>query len=54
MRSLACTIAAASRFASAGSAFTSQNASRCADFGPTPGSLASSSISSWIGPSYIT
>ena len=38
--------------ASAGSALTSQNARRWADFGPTPGSPASSSIRSWIGPSY--
>ena len=53
MRSFACTIACARRFASSGGAFTSQNARRCADFGPMPGSRDSSSISSWIGPSYI-
>ena len=52
MRSFAWTIAGARRFASSVGALTSQNASRCADFGPTPGSRASSSISSWIGPSY--
>ena len=54
MRSFACTIASASRSASSAGALTSQNASRCADFGPTPGSRASSSISSWIGPSYTS
>ena len=53
IRSFASTIAAARRLASSGGAFTSQNASRCADFGPMPGRRASSSISSWIGPSNI-
>ena len=52
MRSFAWTIAAASRLASSAGVFTNQNASRCADFGPMPGNRASSSISSWIGPSY--
>ena len=54
MRSLACTMTAARRLASSGGALTSQNARRCADFGPTPGSRASSSMSSWMGPSYAT
>ena len=30
---------------------TEWNAMRCADFGPTPGSRPSSSISAWTGPS---
>src|SRR5204863_4335179 len=45
------TTASASRRASCGGAFTMWNASRCADFGPIPGSRDSSSIRSWIGPS---
>src|SRR5438034_739381 len=51
MRSLAWVMADASRLASSGGALTSQKASRWADFGPMPGNRASSSISSWIGPS---
>ena len=52
MRSFAWTIDSASRLASSGGAFTRWNASRCADFGPMPGRRESSSIRSWIGPSY--
>src|SRR5436190_965070 len=51
MRSLARVMADASRLASSGGALTNQKASRWADFGPMPGRRASSSISSWIGPS---
>ena len=52
MRLSARTIASDRRLASSGGAFTRWNASRCADFGPIPGSRESSSIRSWIGPSY--
>jgi hypothetical protein len=52
IRSLACTIAPASRLASCSADFTMWKASRCADFGPMPGRRFSSSTRSWIGPSY--
>src|SRR5438874_4389201 len=51
-RSLARTIVSARRFASSGAVFTTWKARRCADFGPMPGSRDSSSMRSWIGPSY--
>src|SRR5438874_4407437 len=51
-RSLALTMASASRLASSGAVFTRWKASRCADFGPMPGRRDSSSMRSWIGPSY--
>src|SRR3954453_8159386 len=54
IRRLACTMESASRSASSAGALISQNASRCADFGPMPGSLDNSSISAWIGPSYTS
>src|SRR5512133_3778050 len=54
IRRLACTIESASRSASSAGALISQNASRCADFGPMPGSRDNSSISAWIGPSYTS
>src|SRR5262245_43551474 len=52
MRSFACRIDSARRFASSGGALTRWNANRWADLGPMPGSRDSSSIRSWIGPSY--
>src|SRR5215471_18227373 len=45
--------AAASRCTSAVSDCSRWNASRCALLGPMPGSRPSSSIRSWIAPSYI-
>src|SRR4029453_6518034 len=44
---------AASRMPSSGSAARMWKASRWALFGPIPGSRPSSSIKSWIGPSYM-
>ena len=52
MSSLARRMDSARRLASSAGAFTRWNASRWADFGPMPGSRDSSSMSSWIGPSY--
>src|SRR5690606_21166908 len=46
--------AAASRVTSVGSADSTWNAMRCALLGPIPGSRPSSSMRSWIAPSYIT
>src|SRR3954470_21364210 len=54
IRRLACTIESARRSASSAGALISQNARRCADFGPMPGSRESSSISAWMGPSYTS
>src|SRR3954468_8269422 len=54
IRRLACTMESASRSASSAGALINQNASRWADFGPMPGSLDNSSISAWIGPSYMS
>src|SRR5581483_11254055 len=54
IRSLACRMASARRLASSAGAFTRWKARRCADFGPIPGSRESSSIRSWIGPSYTS
>src|SRR2546421_2256316 len=52
--SLAPRSASARRRASSGGAFTTWNARRWADLGPIPGRRDSSSIRSWMGPSYTS